>query len=101
MFDGNRTAGKDRLPLAKNALKKLKTIRHPHVLKYIDMVETDVSVYIVTERVKPLVVVMEEEAFGNTQQKEQWLIWGLHRVIVRAFVLHLMHSNEPYSISLR
>ncbi len=33
------TANRSRLPLAKNALKKLRTLRHPGVIKVLDTVE--------------------------------------------------------------
>ncbi|KAI9787814.1 MAG: hypothetical protein M1816_007462 [Peltula sp. TS41687] len=49
------SANKSRLPLARNALKKLRTLRHPGVLKVLDAVETDTYIYIATERVAPLI----------------------------------------------
>jgi SCY1-like protein 1 len=82
VFDGNSPQSKERLPLAKNALKKLKTIRHPSILTYIDCFDTESAVYIVTQRVTPLTVVMEEEQLADKEQREQWLIWGLERITV-------------------
>ncbi|OLL22429.1 putative inactive serine/threonine-protein kinase scy1 [Neolecta irregularis DAH-3] len=43
-----------RLPLARNAVRKLKTTRHPGVVKFLDSVETDQFIYLATERVEPL-----------------------------------------------
>ncbi|KAI0873715.1 armadillo-type protein [Hypoxylon argillaceum] len=54
IFSFDVTANKSRLPLAKNALKKLRTMRHPGVIKVLDAVETDSYIYIATERVVPL-----------------------------------------------
>ncbi|KAF7550164.1 hypothetical protein G7046_g8103 [Stylonectria norvegica] len=51
-FDVN--SNRSRLPLAKNALKKLRTLRHPGVIKVLDTVETETYIYIATERVVPL-----------------------------------------------
>jgi SCY1-like protein 1 len=82
MFDGSHPQAKKILPLAKNAAKKLKTIRHPHILKFIDDFETDSCVYLATERVRPLAMVLDEEKFASMVQKEQWLTWGLERTTV-------------------
>ncbi|KNZ58503.1 uncharacterized protein VP01_191g17 [Puccinia sorghi] len=38
------------LTFAKNSLKKLRSLRHPDVLKFIDGTETDSAVYIITEK---------------------------------------------------
>lgn len=39
IFSFDITANRSRLPLAKNALKKLRTMRHPGVIKVLDAVE--------------------------------------------------------------
>ncbi|OLN85546.1 putative inactive serine/threonine-protein kinase scy1 [Colletotrichum chlorophyti] len=54
IFSFDVVANKSRLPLAKNALRKLRTLRHPGVIKVLDTVETDTYIYIATERVVPL-----------------------------------------------
>ncbi|KAK2004203.1 ARM repeat-containing protein [Colletotrichum falcatum] len=54
IFSFDIAANKSRLPLAKNALRKLRTLRHPGVIKVLDTVETDTYIYIATERVVPL-----------------------------------------------
>ncbi|KZL76941.1 SCY1 protein kinase, partial [Colletotrichum tofieldiae] len=54
IFSFDVAANKSRLPLAKNALRKLRTLRHPGVIKVLDTVETDTYIYIATERVVPL-----------------------------------------------
>ncbi|KAK1246716.1 hypothetical protein MKX08_000518 [Trichoderma sp. CBMAI-0020] len=54
IFSFDITAKKSQLPLAKNALRKLRTLRHPGVIKVLDTVETDTYIYIATERVVPL-----------------------------------------------
>lgn len=71
------------LPFAKNALRKLRTIRHPDVLKFIDVVETESTIYIVTERVQPLSVAISSWGSKSAAAREEWLIWGLHRIAVR------------------
>ena len=56
-------------------------MRHPDVLKYVDAIESDNSIFIVTERVRPLI---GAEELGNGQSKEDWIIWGVHRISVRS-----------------
>ena len=73
------------MPLAKNTLRKLRTIRHPDVLKFLDAVETDTTICIMTERVRPLAPAIHERASKSAQEKEDWLLWGLHRISVRPF----------------
>ncbi|TFY50780.1 hypothetical protein EVG20_g11332 [Dentipellis fragilis] len=76
-FDGS---SRSVLPLAKNALRKLRVTRHPDVLKFVDAVETDTTVYIVTERVKPLSVELQAWSSKSAQERQDWLLWGLHRI---------------------
>lgn len=73
------------MPIAKNALRKLRTIRHPDVLKFLDAVETDSTIYIMTERVRPLASAIQERTSKPAQEKEDWLLWGLHRIAVSCF----------------
>ncbi|RHZ46884.1 hypothetical protein Glove_606g66 [Diversispora epigaea] len=65
---------KEKLPLAKNAFKKFRTIRHPDLLSYIDGVETDTYIYIVTERVEPLKNQLSVRSDDNS------ILWGLYKV---------------------
>lgn len=71
------------MPLAKNALRKLRTVRHPDVLKFMDAVETETQIYIMTERVRPLPNTLKLWASRGAKEKEDWLLWGLHRISVR------------------
>jgi len=61
-------------------VRKLRTIRHPDVLKFIDAVEGDTLIYIMTERVRPLKHALEDSKKGK--ERTEWLVWGLHRVSV-------------------
>ncbi|KAH9485238.1 putative inactive serine/threonine-protein kinase scy1 [Psilocybe cubensis] len=69
-------------PFAQNALRKLRTTRHPDVLKFMDAVESDSSIYIMTERIRPLSSVLPQYSNKSAQEKEDWLLWGLHRISV-------------------
>lgn len=67
---------------ATNAFRKLRTTRHPDVLKFMDVVETDSTIYIMTERIQPLQNVLPSWSSREPQQREDWLLWGLHRIAV-------------------
>lgn len=68
---------------AQNSLKKLRTTRHPDVLKFMDAVESDTLIYIMTERVQPLSSTPSTWVLRKASEKEDWLLWGLHRISVR------------------
>ncbi|KKY27358.1 putative protein kinase [Diplodia seriata] len=75
IFSFDIAANKSRLPLAKNALRKLRTIRHPGVIKVLDTVETETYIYIATERLVPLSWHTRRRALAQETIK-----WGLHNV---------------------
>ncbi|PHH75691.1 hypothetical protein CDD80_2180 [Ophiocordyceps camponoti-rufipedis] len=72
-------ANKGRLPLAKNALKKLRTLRHPGVIKVLDTVETDNYIYIATERVVPLAWHVRRKSLSPETIK--WGLYGVARTV--------------------
>ncbi|WWC91608.1 uncharacterized protein L201_006554 [Kwoniella dendrophila CBS 6074] len=85
--------------LARNSLKKLRTIRHPDVIRYIDSVETETHIYIATERVRPLEGVLREWETGGAlatsgsakgKAKEEWIGWG-----VKSISTALAFLNSP------
>ncbi|KNE67759.1 SCY1 protein kinase [Allomyces macrogynus ATCC 38327] len=53
-FEVSGSRAKEWLPLAQNAYKKMKMIRHPEVLRFVDGNMTDSNIYIVTDRVTML-----------------------------------------------
>ncbi|KAI2627285.1 ARM repeat-containing protein [Hypomontagnella submonticulosa] len=75
IFSFDVTANKARLPLAKNAVKKLRTMRHPGVIKVLDTVETDTYIYIATERVVPLRWHVKRKSLSPETIK-----WGLYSI---------------------
>ncbi|KAB2575153.1 hypothetical protein BFW01_g8264 [Lasiodiplodia theobromae] len=75
IFSFDVASNKSRLPLAKNALRKLRTIRHPGVIKVLDTVETETYIYIATERLVPLSWHTRRKALA-----EETIKWGLHNV---------------------
>ncbi|KAH0832319.1 hypothetical protein J3R83DRAFT_13329 [Lanmaoa asiatica] len=81
-YDFVHPLNKSTIPLAKNALRKLRTIRHPDVLKFMDVVESESAILIMTERVRPLSVALQTWASKSQQERQDWLLWGLHRISV-------------------
>ncbi|GFP56186.1 N-terminal kinase-like protein [Trichoderma asperellum] len=75
IFSFDITAKKSQLPLAKNALRKLRTLRHPGVIKVLDTVETDTYIYIATERVVPLRWHVKRKSLSPETIK-----WGIYTV---------------------
>ncbi|KAL1797256.1 hypothetical protein ACET3X_003862 [Alternaria dauci] len=75
IFSFDVTANKSRLPLARNALRKLRTLRHPGVVKVLDTVETETYIYIATERLSPLSWHVKRKSLTEETTK-----WGLHNI---------------------
>ncbi|KAH9962010.1 hypothetical protein BGW80DRAFT_1438713 [Lactifluus volemus] len=78
VFEFNSQQKRNLLPVAQNAVKKLRVTRHPDILKFMDAVEADGTIYIMTERVKPLS--SSWEVSSVKQDKQDWILWGLHRI---------------------
>ncbi|KAL5043643.1 hypothetical protein BDW71DRAFT_187497 [Aspergillus fruticulosus] len=75
VFTFEIASNKSRLPLAKNAVRKSRTLRHPGVIKVLDTIETESSIYIVTERVVPLSWYVKRRSLSEETSK-----WGLYTV---------------------
>ncbi|KAF8629253.1 hypothetical protein AX17_005832 [Amanita inopinata Kibby_2008] len=80
-YDFSEPRMKNSKALARNALRKLRTTRHPDVLRFLDAVETDSTLHIMTERVRPLQPTLSNSSL-RAQEREDWLLWGLHRISV-------------------
>ncbi|KAI4521517.1 ARM repeat-containing protein [Schizophyllum commune Loenen D] len=81
-YDFSDNSRRNTKPLAKNALRKLRTTRHPDVLKFMEVVESETSILLMTERVVPLQTALANRRGTGAQEKEDWLVWGLHRISV-------------------
>ncbi|KAF5896025.1 N-terminal kinase-like protein [Clarias magur] len=82
--------------LAKAAFKRMKTLRHPNILAYVDGLETEKSLYLVTEPVTPLAAHLKTQAEkGGSGELE--ISWGLHQIVKALSFLvndcHLLHNN--------
>ncbi|XP_058506329.1 N-terminal kinase-like protein [Solea solea] len=82
--------------LAKAAFKRMKTLRHPNILAYVDGLDTEKSLYLVTEQVTPLAVHLKAQPEkGRCGELE--ISWGLHQIVKALSFLvndcHLLHNN--------
>ncbi|KAK4152803.1 armadillo-type protein [Chaetomidium leptoderma] len=75
IFSFDVAANRSALPLAKNALKKLRTLRHPGVIKVLDTAESDSHIYIATERIVPLRWHVKRKSLSPETAK-----WGLYSI---------------------
>ncbi|XP_059154679.1 N-terminal kinase-like protein [Physella acuta] len=80
---------------AKASLKRLKTLRHPNILTFLDGVETDKFIYFATEPVVPLETYLQEN--DSEGHNEIAISWGLHQVVKGLSFLvndcNLIHNN--------
>ncbi|XP_020823730.1 N-terminal kinase-like protein isoform X2 [Phascolarctos cinereus] len=82
--------------VAKAAFKRLKTLRHPNILAYLDGLETDKCLHVVTEPVTPLGNYLKLKAeTGGLSELE--ISWGLHQIVkALSFLVNdcsLIHNN--------
>lgn len=95
IFAFDVTADKSRLPLARNAVRKMRTLRHPGVIKVYDTVETETYIYVATERVAPL----EWSARRNSLSVETSK-WGLFTIANTLSFIHDEASSIHGNIRL-
>ncbi|XP_069750360.1 N-terminal kinase-like protein isoform X2 [Narcine bancroftii] len=86
----------DQTQVAKAAFKRLKTLRHPNILSFVDGLETEKCLYVVTEPVTPLGAYLKaKEAVGELSELE--ISWGLHQIVKALSFLvndcNLIHNN--------
>jgi len=88
VFEFNSQHRRNLLPVAQNAVRRLRVTRHPDILKFMDVVEADGTIYIMTERIKPLSEELSSWETKPKKDRQDWLLWGLHRITVRTQVLN-------------
>uniref|UniRef100_U5EYR2 N-terminal kinase-like protein n=1 Tax=Corethrella appendiculata TaxID=1370023 RepID=U5EYR2_9DIPT len=85
-----------KLELAKSSMKRLKTLRHPSILQYLDSVETEKVLYIATELVEPLGAHINK-LDSEGPQRDLYLAWGIFQITRALSFLNndgnLRHNN--------
>lgn len=67
-------------PLAQNAFKKMRVLKHPSVLGFVDGLESETQISIITERVTPLYA-----TFSKLKEFPKAISWGIHQISVHPF----------------
>ena len=64
--------------MAKNAIKRLRTIRYPNILKFLDTTEHQGTLYLVVEPVEPLsnTLTLWAQGKGRDASSSAWIAWG-------------------------
>ena len=78
--------------MARNFIKKLKTLRHPWIVKYIDDVELDNVIYVVTEPLTPWIAAYRNNLIGKSEFSGDEIALGLYRIsvyFVSSFILFI------------
>lgn len=74
----------------------MKMLRHPNILMFQDGLENDKAVFIVTERVQPLLSYLRDSK-DNESQRLNEISWGLHQIATALSFLNndckLVHNN--------
>lgn len=87
-----RASSEDKIACARNTVKRLRGLRHPSIVKFIDTFETDTHVHLVTEPVKPLA-----RCENPADPKQLFaVLWGLLHVLKVVSFLndsHLAHRH--------
>lgn len=75
-------ASRDEIGMAQNALRRLRMLRYPHILKFLETAEHQGTVYLVVERVVPLVATLREwkEGASRDASSSAWIAWGLSHI---------------------
>lgn len=77
-----KNGSETQLETAKVAIKRLKTLRHPSVLTYLDSYESDKILYLATEHVEPLATHLQKLSLEGPQ-KDLYVAWGIFQITVR------------------
>ncbi|XP_069116856.1 N-terminal kinase-like protein [Argopecten irradians] len=89
-------SSESQVQLAKGALKRIKTLRHPNILTFLDGIETEKVIYFATEPVVPLETYLKDNE-NHGDQNSLAISWGLHQIVKGLSFLvndcNLIHNN--------
>ncbi|KAK9294456.1 hypothetical protein QLX08_010918 [Tetragonisca angustula] len=76
-----KTGNEHLLNIARSAVKRLKTLRHPSILAYLDSFETNKVIYLATERVETLYSRLTRKSDNDDEsKKELYFSWGIFQI---------------------
>ncbi|KAJ2750439.1 Nuclear aminoacylation-dependent tRNA export pathway component [Coemansia pectinata] len=86
-----KARGSSYTAVAQNTLKRMRTLRHPGILRYLEGAETAEAVYIATEPVTPLTQALDVDKSDELKQ------WGLYKIAETMRFINedckLIHAN--------
>ncbi|KAJ2016979.1 Nuclear aminoacylation-dependent tRNA export pathway component [Coemansia sp. RSA 922] len=86
-----KARGSSYTAVAQNTLKRMRTLRHPGILRYLEGAETAEAVYIATEPVTPLTQALDVDKSEELRQ------WGLYKIAETMRFINedckLLHAN--------
>ncbi|KAJ2014343.1 Nuclear aminoacylation-dependent tRNA export pathway component, partial [Coemansia sp. S85] len=86
-----KARGSSYTAVAQNTLKRMRTLRHPGILRYLEGAETAEAVYIATEPVVPLAQALDLD------KSEELKRWGLYKIAETMRFINedckLIHAN--------
>lgn len=85
-----KNCSESQLEIAKSSIKRLKTLRHPSVLTYLDSLETDKFLYLATEYVETLANHLDKLPLEKPQ-KELYVAWGIFQITVSFLILIFLY----------
>lgn len=71
------------MEVAKASVKRLKTLRHPSILTYLDSLESEKIWYLATEYVDPVKQHLEKLSL-ESPKKDLYIAWGIFQITVCA-----------------
>ncbi|KYQ93598.1 hypothetical protein DLAC_04973 [Tieghemostelium lacteum] len=86
IFSFDKTKNQSKIDVAKNGFKRAKTIRHPNFLTYLDGIEMDSNIYIVTEPIQPL-----DDLIDDIKKYDNAISWGIYQI---AKALSFLNNNN-------
>ncbi|PKI82372.1 Nuclear aminoacylation-dependent tRNA export pathway component [Malassezia vespertilionis] len=87
------------IAMAQHAVRKLRSVRFPHVLKFLETSEAQGVIYLAVERVTPLATILDAWRNGKPKNLSStaWIAWGINQLASAAAFLneqvHSVHGN--------
>ena len=80
-----KSGSEAQVELARASLKRIKTLRHPSVLQFVDSFENDKVIYVATEYVEPLGFYLDK--IPSDGRRDLYLAWAVFQITV-SLVIH-------------
>ncbi|KAL0488709.1 hypothetical protein AKO1_015856 [Acrasis kona] len=90
-FDITKDVAPEKLELARNTFKRMRAIRHPNMVPYLDGVELPNVLYIVTEYVTPVLEYLRSNGSSGPSNLQDAVSWGIYSVAQGLIFLHSKH----------